>query len=104
MMAKRSEGIRSFLLITVLAVGCTQGASSPPQPPAAPAVQDQPGVPQAEQPTVPERAAAPEQATVPYLDPDLPLDTRVDDLLGRMTLEEKVSQTVFGAPAVERLG
>jgi beta-glucosidase len=28
----------------------------------------------------------------PYKDPSLPLDRRVDDLLGRMTLEEKVAQ------------
>jgi len=40
----------------------------------------------------------------PYLNPDLPIDVRVDDLVGRMTLEEKVSQTLNGAPAIERLG
>jgi beta-glucosidase len=40
----------------------------------------------------------------PYFNPDLRLETRVEDLLGRMTLEEKVSQTLYDAPAVERLG
>jgi len=40
----------------------------------------------------------------PFLDPDLPVDERVEDLLGRMTLEEKVSQTLYDAPAIERLG
>jgi beta-glucosidase len=38
-----------------------------------------------------------------YLNPDLPLDTRVEDLLGRMTLEEKVSQTLYTAAALPRL-
>ncbi|NMB45720.1 MAG: glycoside hydrolase family 3 protein [Firmicutes bacterium] len=39
-----------------------------------------------------------------YLNPDLPLDERVEDLVSRMTLEEKVSQTLNGAPGIERLG
>ena len=39
-----------------------------------------------------------------YLDPGLPIDKRVDDLLGRMTLQEKVSQMMHTASAVERLG
>src|SRR6185369_17852799 len=33
-----------------------------------------------------------------------PVQTRVDDLVSRMTLEEKVSQMMNGAPAIERLG
>ena len=32
------------------------------------------------------------------------IDARVADLVGRMTLEEKVSQMVHGAPAISRLG
>ena len=32
------------------------------------------------------------QARPPYLDPTLPIERRIDDLLGRMTLEEKVGQ------------
>ena len=40
----------------------------------------------------------------PYLDIELPLESRVSDLLGRMTLEEKISQMVNQAPAIERLG
>ena len=39
-----------------------------------------------------------------YLDPDLPLEERVEDLISRMTLEEKVSQTVHAARAIPRLG
>ncbi len=38
-----------------------------------------------------------------YLDPTLPLEKRVDDLVSRMTLEEKVSQMVNGAAAIPRL-
>jgi beta-glucosidase len=40
----------------------------------------------------------------PYLNPALPVDVRVDDLVGRMTLEEKISQTLSTAPAIDRLG
>jgi beta-glucosidase len=40
----------------------------------------------------------------PYLNPRLPLDQRVNDLVSRMTLEEKVSQTMNAAPAIPRLG
>jgi beta-glucosidase len=39
-----------------------------------------------------------------YLDPDQPVEERVGDLVSRMTLEEKVSQMVHGAPAIRRLG
>jgi len=39
----------------------------------------------------------------PYLDPTLPLQDRVDDLVGRMSLEEKVSQMQNDAPAIPRL-
>src|SRR5215204_5686521 len=40
----------------------------------------------------------------PYKDPSLPIDRRVDDLVSRMTLEEKVSQMMNAAPAIPRLG
>lgn len=40
----------------------------------------------------------------PFRNPDLPLARRVEDLLGRMSLEEKVSQMQHDAPAIERLG
>ncbi|HEX8336651.1 MAG TPA: hypothetical protein VF621_07970, partial [Pyrinomonadaceae bacterium] len=40
----------------------------------------------------------------PYLDAGLPLERRVDDLVSRMTLEEKIAQMMNGAPAIERLG
>lgn len=38
-----------------------------------------------------------------YLDTSLSFEDRVDDLVGRMTLEEKVGQMVNGAPAIDRL-
>jgi beta-glucosidase len=39
----------------------------------------------------------------PYLNPTLPLDQRVSDLVSRMTLAEKVSQMQNEAPAIVRL-
>lgn len=42
--------------------------------------------------------------TEPFRDPRLPLAKRVDDLLGRLTLDEKISFLHQFAPAVERLG
>ena len=39
----------------------------------------------------------------PYKDPSLPIEKRVDDLVSRMTLEEKVSQMMNAAPAIPRL-
>src|SRR5215470_1225401 len=46
---------------------------------------------------------APAQQTPLYRDPKAPLDRRVDDLLSRMTLEEKVSQLTNDSPAIARL-
>ncbi|MGW2047894.1 glycoside hydrolase family 3 C-terminal domain-containing protein [Streptomyces sp. NPDC001858] len=42
--------------------------------------------------------------TPPFRDPQLPFAKRIDDLLSRLTLEEKVSFLHQFAPAVERLG
>src|SRR5688572_10291431 len=41
---------------------------------------------------------------VPYLNTELSLEERVNDLVARMTLEEKISQMVNQAAAIERLG
>jgi beta-glucosidase len=49
-------------------------------------------------------ATAQRVAPPPYLDPSLPVAQRVADLVGRMTLEEKVSQMKDVAPAIDRLG
>jgi beta-glucosidase len=43
-------------------------------------------------------------AALPYLDPDLPLHIRVNDLVGRLRLEEKIGQMLHESRAVERLG
>ncbi|HZE70459.1 MAG TPA: glycoside hydrolase family 3 C-terminal domain-containing protein [Pyrinomonadaceae bacterium] len=40
---------------------------------------------------------------LPYKDLSLPIEKRVDDLVSRMTLEEKVSQMMNAAPAIKRL-
>jgi len=44
------------------------------------------------------------EAAFPFLDTSLAIDQRVDDLMSRMTLEEKISQMMNDAPAIERLG
>ena len=40
---------------------------------------------------------------LPYMDASLPIDKRVDDLVSRMTLEEKVTQTINTSAAIPRL-
>jgi beta-glucosidase len=44
------------------------------------------------------------QADFPFFNTDLPLNLRVDDLVSRMTTEEKILQLQHTAPAIERLG
>ena len=39
-----------------------------------------------------------------FRQPDRPLEERIDDLLSRMTLEEKISQMLYFSSAVGRLG
>src|SRR5579862_7422025 len=39
-----------------------------------------------------------------YLDPARPIDERIDDLMGRMTLKEKVGQLNLPSPYVEQFG
>ena len=40
----------------------------------------------------------------PFLDTRLSIEERVNDLVGRLTLEEKISQMMNAAPPIERLG
>jgi beta-glucosidase len=42
-------------------------------------------------------------AAMPFHNPSLPIDKRVDDLIGRLTLEEKALQLIDRAPAIPRL-
>ncbi len=44
-----------------------------------------------------------EEGALPFQDPTLPVDKRVDDLVARMTLEEKASQLVNTTRAIPRL-
>ena len=43
-------------------------------------------------------------AAEPFRDPNLPLERRVDDLVSRLTLEEKIGMLAQGQPAIPRLG
>ncbi len=40
----------------------------------------------------------------PFRNPDLPLETRIDDLISRLSLSEKVGQMLHEAAGIERLG
>jgi beta-glucosidase len=39
-----------------------------------------------------------------FWDPSLSMDQRINDLVSRLTLDEKVSQMMYNAPAIDRLG
>lgn len=41
---------------------------------------------------------------LPFQDPVRPINERVKDLVGRLTLDEKIEQMLYTAPAIERLG
>jgi len=41
---------------------------------------------------------------LPFMNPSLSMEERIDDLVGRMTLEEMVNQMRYDAPALDRLG
>ena len=44
------------------------------------------------------------QQKQPYQDPTLSAEQRADDLIGRLTLDEKVKLMMDQSPAIERLG
>jgi beta-glucosidase len=43
------------------------------------------------------------QTQFPFQNPNLPIEARCDDLIARMTLQEKVSQMLYTAPGIARL-
>ena len=45
-----------------------------------------------------------QEVKYPFQDPGLSVDKRVDDLISRLTLEEKAAQLLYGTPPVPRLG
>jgi beta-glucosidase len=45
-----------------------------------------------------------EKYSYPFQNPSLPIEKRVNDLVSRLTLEEKVSQMLNATPAIDRLG
>ncbi|WP_281337200.1 beta-glucosidase [Flavobacterium eburneipallidum] len=44
------------------------------------------------------------QQNFSFKNPNLPIDQRVNDLVSRMTVDEKISQLMDSSPAIERLG
>ncbi|MGS2762034.1 glycoside hydrolase family 3 C-terminal domain-containing protein [Sinomicrobium sp. M5D2P9] len=44
------------------------------------------------------------QSKFPFQDPELPVEERLNDLVSRLTPEEKIAQLMSDAPAIERLG
>lgn len=57
-------------------------------------------------PREPQRTGSPTPTLPPPIYPDqtYPIEERVDDLIRRMTIEEKIAQLGSNAPAIERLG
>jgi beta-glucosidase len=52
--------------------------------------------------STPRPSTAQSSGKAPYLDPTQPIGVRVDDLVSRMTLEEKASQLVNQSRAIPR--
>jgi beta-glucosidase len=52
----------------------------------------------------PARHSLPETAAFPFFNPALPLAPRIDDLVARLTLPEKINQLLHENNAIERLG
>ncbi len=101
-MLSRRQFLKGFLTTAGLALtGCSDNRSQPATvapPTLAPRVTLSPDL----QPTI-VATPVPDRPAI-YLDPALPFEERVNDLVGRMSLEEKVAQMGNEAPAIGRLG
>lgn len=53
---------------------------------------------------VSQNKSTPATGGFPFQNPSLTVDERVNDLISRMSLHEKVGQMLYGAPAIPRLG
>jgi beta-glucosidase len=102
---------RQFLkgLLTAVGLAIAGCSCDQPQPPATPGpTSEEPHSSPTSAPTLTPDPTHPPNSTLDptaiYLDPAFPIDERVDDLVSRMTLKEKVSQMGSEAPAIERLG
>jgi beta-glucosidase len=88
---------RDFLKSTAITIGglmlasCNQGDSTP--------MPKQPQIPHSNP-----SSAGPTAGTPIFPDPGRPIEERVNDLVSRMTIDEKVSQLGSQAPAIEHLG
>jgi len=45
-----------------------------------------------------------QKISFPFQNPDNPIEKRIDDLINRLSLEEKASLMLYNSPAIERLG
>ncbi len=93
-MATKLRWITALLLTSA----CTQRAGTQQQ------TAQQPAAAQNALQPAPANGPPGEGAALPFRDPELPPEQRAADLIGRMTLEEKVLQMQSTAPAIERLG
>jgi beta-glucosidase len=105
----RRQFLKAFLATVSLTIaGCNPDQSTTPVP--IPEHPDTP-IPTSEQPDTPVPTLEQSDTPVPTseqlatdFNPTLSFEERVDDLVSRMTLEEKISQMGNEAPAIERLG
>ena len=95
----RSVRLNRLLAVTLFGVclGCEQRPPPGPPPAASSLV--------AQSAHVATSSAAPQRSyAFPFRDPLRPLQERVADLVGRLTVDEKIAQLVHDTPAIPRLG